>query len=427
MTKGIRIPPPVFGTSPGSLQSHWFSEFLICRPGGGHVLYSAGGPLLQVLRNLSRTSLAVLILLASLTCGCAKRKPEDPFSYPFVRQLQIKRQSDQPYSDYKAFYVLTEDFEPLTGSTTDVDQIREAIAFASNLSSTYGIPWTHFVDANTLAPAYVSADPEIKQRCQAMVSDLKQLVKGGDDCELHFHGQIDARLLDLLRSQNKLHIKSIGVESTDYRQRRSFFFRSFYYEGYRGMVATLSYGKMFLEQAIYDGQEQVLAFRPGGWDHGASSQDTRLYFSALSDAGLIANSGLSFGDFGTPDFGVGNSPGGNVATVTVGDKSITELSPTRAPGDYVNPVLFQHLDRLVGGSAAGSMPVIMSVYHLGGLQQTRFEQGEVRQEETEQFNADLEKSREALQRHFQEMADLRSKKVFYPITLRKLLSIIRQQ
>jgi hypothetical protein len=398
---------------------------------GGHVLYSAGGPPLQVTRNLSRTRLLILLillmLLTLLTNGCTKRRPEDPFSYPFVRQVQIKRESGQLYSDYKAFYVLTEDFEPLTGSTTDVDQIREAIAFASSLSSTYGIPWTHFVDANTLAPAYVSDDAEIKQRCQAMVADLKQLVKGGDDCELHFHGQIDARLLDLLRSQNRLHIKSSGIESTDYRQRRSFFFNSFYYEGYRGMVATLSYGKQFLEQAIYDGQEQVLAFRPGGWDHGASIEDTRLYFKALGDAGLIANSGLSFGDFGTPDFGVGNSPGGNVATVTVGDKSITEVSPTRAPGDYVNPVLFQHLDRLVAGTTGGGMPLIMSVYHLGGLQQSRIEQGEVLQEETEQFNANLQKNREALQRHFQEVADLRSKKVFYPITLRKLLSIIRQQ
>jgi hypothetical protein len=229
----------------------------------------------------------------------------------------------------------------------------------------------------------------------------------------------------MLRSQNKLHIRTSGLEALDYRQRKSFFFHSFYDEGYRGMVATLSYGKLFLEQAIYNGQEQVLALRPGGWDHGASSQDTGLYYSALSDAGLVANSGLSLGEFGKPDFSVGNSPGNNVATVTVGDNSITEVSPTRGPGWYINPVLFQHLDKLVAG-ATGGVPVIMSVYHLGGLQQSRYEEGALRQQEPQQYEVNLQKSHEALERHFQEVAELRSKKVFYPITLKKLLSIIHQ-
>ena len=91
-------------------------------------------------------------------------------------------------------------------------------------------------------------------------------------------------------------------------------------------MTSLIYGKHFLEGILYDGKKEVIAFRPGGWDHGSSSQDTFLYFNALSESGLLANSGLATGEFGTQNWRVGNAPGHNLALVKVGERSITEIS-----------------------------------------------------------------------------------------------------
>src|SRR5262249_30226404 len=150
------------------------------------------------------------------------------------------------------------------------------------------------------------------------------------------------------------------------------FFNSFYRQGYRNMVASLTYGKRLLETSIYDGQKPILAFRPGGWDHGSSDLDTLLYFHALRDAGLIANSGLSSGEFGSQNWRIGNDPGRNLATVSAGEKTVLEVSPTAGPGGYVNPVLPSDLAKLAN-SVKDEMPVIVAVYHLGALQRAKGE------------------------------------------------------
>ena len=294
------------------------------------------------------------------------------------------------------------------------------LTFASSLSSKYKVPWTHFVDVNALAPAFVADDQELKRACESMIDDLKAMAQNSDDCELHLHGPLNWKLLEQLKSQNKLHLPRLLNESDQaYRQRKSFFFQSFYRSGYRELVSSLAYGKGFLESVVYDAKQEVFAFRPGGWDHGSDSQDTLLYFHALADAGLTANSGLSTGDFGKDNWRVGNDPGHNLATIAVDDKQIIEVSPTAGPGGYLNPVLPHDLDKLVR-KVADEMPVIVSVYHLGGLQKTKhaIEDGSQRQD------ADLESEREKLERHFRNVADLTAAKVLYPITLRELLAII---
>lgn len=367
------------------------------------------------MKYLRRVILAWLATSILLTAACSKTGFENPFDYPFIHPLHIKRTSGKPFSDYKAFYLLTEDFEPRVESPEEIDRIIDALRLAGELSTKYNVAWTHFVDVNTLAPAFISDDVQLKERCREMITDLKLLVSKGDDCQLHLHGLLNRELLEFMKSQGKLHVKPHGAKQLGgYRQRKSFFFNSFYAAGYRELVTSLTYGKSLLEQAVYDGRKDVVAFRPGGWDHGSSSQDTLLYFDALIESGLIANSGLVTGEFGTQSWTVGNYPGRNLATVQEGDDSITEISPTTGPGGYVNPVLPNDLLKLAN-SVSDEMPVIVSVYHLATLQADSAEPG-----------GTVEDKRAALEKHFQTVADLVAKKVLYPVTLRRMLAILSE-
>ena len=380
----------------------------------------------MIMRELTARLLGLITSGLLLTASCSK-PPEDPFSYPFFEPLHIKRESGKPYSEYKAFYVLTEDFEPALENISDVEQMREILQFASTLSLKRGVPWTHFVDVNTLASAFISEDTPLKQQCTEMIGDLKRMAGSGDDFELHLHGPLNRRLLEYLRSTEKLRVASEGMENVQgYRRRKSFFFKAFYRAGYHDIVTSLAYGKRLLENAVYDGRSQVLAFRPGAWDDGSSQQDVIIYFSTLREAGLIANSGLAVGEFGTPDWRVGNYPGHNVATVKVNGGSIREVSPTSGPGGYLNPVSHSDLNKLAD-SKKDEMPVIVSVYHLGALRgPTNGSEGDEGEHPT-RSNANAQRDREALERHFETVAELRAKKVLYPITLRELLPIIADQ
>lgn len=376
-------------------------------------------------------TLFLITLSLLLGAGACSKQPaqntaahastEDPFSYPFVKEFHLGRRADKPYGSYKAFYLLTEDFEPDVNSATDLESIRDVLKVASELSSKHGVPWTHFVDANALAPAFLSNDPATRQQCRSMIEDLTRMIDRGDDCQLHLHGLLGSALLDYLKAEEKLHIKESGAaEAQAYRQRKSFFFQSFYRRGYREMVASLTYGKRFLEKTLYAGNKQILAFRPGGWDHGATSQDTLLYFYALSESGLVANSGLSTGTFGGADFRVGNDPGHNLANVLGGEHRLFEVSPTAGPGGYINPVLPHDLSKL-SNSAPDEMPVIVSVYHLGSLQKRQ-----ATKDQPAKSEAELQTERDTLEKHFKTVAELAAAKVVYPITLRDLLEILSE-
>jgi hypothetical protein len=238
---------------------------------------------------------------------------------------------------------------------------------------------------------------------------------------------MDHRLVDYVRSQDKLHPKIGEIDDAEpYRLRRSFFFNSFYREGFRDLVTGLTYGKLLLERAIYDGKTPVLAFRPGGWDHGSSSSNAYIYFAALGASGLSANSGLASGEFGGDSFQVGGAPGRNIASVHVGDRSIVEVSPTSGPGGYINPALPCDLERLAN-SNKGELSIIVSVYHLSGLQKSGMESAEGLSLDPISFQSEAGKAGQALDHHFQQVAELRARKILYPVTLREALSIISEQ
>jgi hypothetical protein len=297
------------------------------------------------------------------------------------------------------------------------------------LSAKYDIPWTHFVDVNALTPAYAGSDAALSQHCREMIADLKHMVAQGDDCQLHLHGAIDERLLGALQKQEKLHVKKSTLETTHpYRQRHSFFFNAFYAQGGRKLVASLTYGKRLLEKAIYDDKQSVLAFRPGGWDHGSSDEDTRLYYHALMDAGLIANSGLSTGNFGSSNWRVGNDVGHNLATITFDNQTITEISPTAAPTWYVNPVVSKNIKELAESAKnKNEIVIIVSVYHLNALQKGNNDVGEADSISGPYRDMEIQQQREALERHFQMIDDLHRQKIICPITMRELLMLLSQQ
>jgi hypothetical protein len=81
--------------------------------------------------------MAVFFLVQA--AACSKPAPENPFNYPFIKQLHLKRQTGKPYSDYKAFYVLSEDFEPLVESPYELESARDVLKFASGLTAKYKI------------------------------------------------------------------------------------------------------------------------------------------------------------------------------------------------------------------------------------------------------------------------------------------------
>jgi hypothetical protein len=377
--------------------------------------------------NIAKVCLILLAVAALLFGSCSKRAPENPFTYPFVKTIHLKSRPDKPYSDYRALYILTEDFEPIIKSSEDLRQIEDALILASELTSRYEVPWTHFVDVNVLAPAFSDDNPGLKDGTQKIINRLASMTVAGDDCQLHLHGSLDRQLLEYTRSLGKVHAKVAEIDSAEpYRLRRSFFFNSFYRQGFRDLVTSLTYGKLLLEHAIYNGKSPVLAFRPGGWDHGSSSSNAFIYFSALGASGLVANSGLASGEFGRDSFQVGGAPGNNIADVRVGDRSITEVSPTSGPGGYVNPVLPCDLEKLAR-STRGELAVIVSVYHLSALQKSSIEAAEGTAISAQTFETNANKDRQALDRHLHDVADLRGRKILYPVTIREALSIISEQ
>ena len=144
-----------------------------------------------------RATIVLILVTALLTTACSKQKAENPFAYPFIKELHIKRQAGKPYSEYKAFYLLTEDFEPRVETAGDVQEIRSVLKYALSLASQYKIPWTHFVDVNALAPAFISDDQRLKQECLALIGDSTNAVREGRSPS---ESEVAKCLADLIRT-----------------------------------------------------------------------------------------------------------------------------------------------------------------------------------------------------------------------------------
>src|SRR5262245_11405373 len=95
-----------------------------------------------------------LLLACSLvfaTASCNRRRSahepapaatvDDPFAYPFVRQIHVPRKPDAPYAGYKALYLITEDFEPYEKTPEEIREITGILGEADALATTYHVPW----------------------------------------------------------------------------------------------------------------------------------------------------------------------------------------------------------------------------------------------------------------------------------------------
>jgi hypothetical protein len=106
--------------------------------------------------------------------------------------------------------------------------------------------------------------------------------------------------------------------------------------------ALLGHYQTFLTTAGIS-QPTLLAFRAGGWDHGATLTERVQYVKALSDAGVRYDSSVSRGEFGTRGFRVGAPFGRNVFALT---KSLIEVAPCGSVNCGAEPVSLSSLRSL---------------------------------------------------------------------------------
>lgn len=379
-----------------------------------------------MLRNKSLVFILVFLLL--LACSNKEKissiEEQDPFKYPYIKTFHIQRNKDKPYSKYKAFYLITEDLEFGLQNKEQAENCLKALAIASSLSKQYGIHWTHFVDVNKLKGLVVLSDNQVTEQTKKAVASLSEMVNLGDDVEEHLHRPMDEEMLATLKKEHFLDIDPDELKAIlPYKQSKNFFFRVALEPAYKDLVENLIYGKQLLEKTFYNDKQKILAFRPGGWDHGENQQETLIYFNALLKAGLQASSGLASGTYRTADWKVGTVPKQNLVSVSLSKGQILEFSPNTGEGGFFNPRTKKDLDRVVSSISTmdDEIPVIISVDHLNDYYDPReYEKGLT----PEQISKQTENRFKVLTEHFKSVADYHSKEVLYPITLRGLLSII---
>jgi hypothetical protein len=376
----------------------------------------------------NKTLLVVLICLLMLSClnqrKVANQEECDPYKYPYVKTFHIKRVKDKPYSKYKAFYLITEDLEFGLHHKEQAENCLKGLAIASSLSKQYGIHWTHFLDVNKLKGLVVTTDSEVTEQTKKAVAMLSEMVNSGDDIEEHLHRPMDEEMLQTLKAEHPINIDLDELKTIlPYRQSKNFFFRTALEPAYKDLVENFLYGKELLEKTFYSNGQKVLAFRPGGWDHGENQDETLIYFGALQKAGLRASSGLASGTYRTANWKVGAVPRQNLVTINLDKGQILELSPNTGEGGFFNPRTKKDLEKIIASISTidDEIPVIVSVDHLNDYYDPReYEKGLTPQ----QIAKETEHRFELLTEHFKTVADYRSKEILYPITLRELVSII---
>jgi len=90
------------------------------------------------------------------------------------------------------------------------------------------------------------------------------------------------------------------------------------------MTTVLDEYHRFLDSAGIPAPRRV-AFRAGGWDHGATEAEVAQYLQALASNDIAFDSSASAGVYGTPSWRVGKPWGQNVFSL---DPALVEVAPT---------------------------------------------------------------------------------------------------
>jgi hypothetical protein len=153
---------------------------------------------------------------------------------------------------------------------------------------------------------------------RAFLDAMRAMACSGAAIYPHNHGVFDSRTGRQAESRPQ-HVP-------DYRKRASFFYDVVHRHGAdlgEWLGRLLGHYAQFLEDAEILRPER-LAFRAGGWDHGATREENALFIDAVCDAGFAYDSSVSSGNFGTKDFRIGASFGSNIFTLK---PSLIEVAP----------------------------------------------------------------------------------------------------
>jgi hypothetical protein len=131
---------------------------------------------------------------------------------------------------------------------------------------------------------------------QAFLSRMRTVARSGAAIYPHNHGVFDSRTGRQATSRPQ-HVRNYG-------KRASFFYDVVHRHRLdlgEWMLQLLGQYDQFLEDAEVSRPER-LAFRAGGWDHGATPDESALYINAVRDAGFAYDSSVTAGTFGTAGF-----------------------------------------------------------------------------------------------------------------------------
>jgi hypothetical protein len=202
-------------------------------------------------------------------------------------------------------------------------------------------------------------------RYRAFLDGMRAMVRSGAAIYPHNHGIFDSRTGRQARSRPQ-HVRG-------YRKRASFFYDVVHRHGANlgeWLGQLLDHYDQFVDDAEIPRPER-LAFRAGGWDHGATREESALYIDAVCDAGFAYDSSVSSGNFGTKDFRIGASFGSNIFMLK---PSLIEVAPCWSYDCGASPVARESvgsLRRLAGQPQvwarprrAGAFVVVLHFDHL---------------------------------------------------------------
>lgn len=222
--------------------------------------------------------------------------------------------------------VLTVDFEAFSPSS--VRQWCVAMDSWAEASAQRQLRFDFFVAVEDIA-ALRAADSSMYRH---FLDSLRRLVEGGVDVHPHNHGPFDPSSgRPATAKSDRRHVVP------GYTKRASFYYDTVYrhewdLQAWLDVVRT-EHARLLADLGVQ--APRHVAFRAGGWDHGASAADTRAYVEAVAGARFTYDSSASYGTYGTESWRVGKPYGENVFRLT---PDLIEVAATWSVNCGVHPL-----------------------------------------------------------------------------------------
>jgi len=223
--------------------------------------------------------------------------------------------STGPLSPRDGYLVLTVDFEAFTPDA--IPLWTAAMEHWSDGAEAAGLVFTYFIAVEDVA--LLRARDAHAYR--ALGSGLHALAAAGGEFHPHNH-----RVFDLQSGAPLTPQGAAGQRASGYPRRASMFY-DVVYRHRRGwgewmQEVTRTYESLLADAAI--AAPARLAFRPGGWDHGATREDLERYLDGVAEAGYAIDSSATAGVFGEASWRVGAPAGRNIYELRGG---LVEIAP----------------------------------------------------------------------------------------------------